>query len=125
MKALSKLSIAAVLLIGISALLLFNRTPGSIALGDVYSKVQQARTFMYVMSMTMSGMGELTTGLPDSGNAKSNATVIISTEYGMKLENHMQVQSHDGTTQNITQLAYMLPNDKIIVSIMPDRKSVV
>ena len=122
MKALSKLSIAAIVLIGVSALLLFTRTPGSIALADVYTKVQQARTFMYVMSMTMSGMGELTGGLPDTGNWESEATVVISTEYGMKLENHMQVQAADGTTQNITQLAYMLPNDKIIVSIMPEQK---
>ena len=121
MKALSKLSIAAIVLLGISALLLFNRTPGSIALADVYTRVQQARTFMYVMSMTMSGMGELT-GLPDAGATTAEGTVIISTEYGMKLENHMQVQAPDGTTQNITQLAYMLPNDKIIVSIMPEQK---
>lgn len=121
MKSLRKLSIAAVLLIGASAFLLFNRTAGSIALADVYSKVQQARTFMYVMSMTISGMGELT-GQPINGTTTSEGTVIISTDYGMKMENHIQVQLPDGTTQNITQQAYMLPNDKIIVSVMPEQK---
>jgi hypothetical protein len=121
MNSLKKLSIAAVLVIGVSAFLLFNRTTGSIALADVYSKVQQARTFMYAMSMTMSGMGELT-GQPIDGAMTSEGTIIISTEFGMKMENHMQVQLPDGTTQNITQLAYMLPNDKIIVSVMPEQK---
>ena len=123
MKSLRKLSIAAVLVIGVSAFLLFNRTTGSIALADVYTKVQQARTFMYTMSMTMSGMGELTGGLPDSGAMTANGTVIISTDYGMKMENHMQINTPYGSPQNITQLAYMLPNDKIIVSIMPEQKT--
>lgn len=123
MKTLSKLSIAAVLVIGVSAILLFNRTPGSIALADVYTKVMQAQAFMYKMSMTMTGMGEMMTGQPDAGAMTAEGTVIISAEYGMKMENYMQVQTPDGGTQNLTQLAYMLPNDKIIVSIMPEQKT--
>jgi hypothetical protein len=40
----------------------------------------------------------------------------------MRMVNRMQVPQPGGTTQEMTQLAYMLPNDKIIVSIMPEQK---
>ena len=121
MKNTFKFAAAAVILIGVSLVFLFNSGPNTIALAAVYEKVLQAQAFMYEISMTMSGVGELTTGLP-GGNAESNATVLISTDYGMKMENHVQVKVPGGTTQNITQLAYMLPNDKMIVSIMPEQK---
>lgn len=121
MKRFTRFAAAAVVIVGISAILLFNQTPGSIALADVYTRVLQIQAFTYKMSMTMSGIGAMT-GLSNTGSSTSEGTVTISTEYGMKMENHMQVSVSGGTTQNITQLAYMLPNDKMIVSIMPEQK---
>lgn len=121
MQSLKKLSVAAILVIGVTAFLVLNRTPGSIALADVYTKVQQARTFMYAMSMTMTGMGELT-GQPDSRATTAEGTIVISTEYGMKMETQIHTQTPDRSHETITQLAYMLPNDKVIISIMPEQK---
>lgn len=121
MQSLKKLSVAAILVIGVTAFLVLNRTPGSIALADVYTKVQQARTFMYTMSMTMTGMGELT-GQPDSRATTAEGTIVISTEYGMKMETQIHTQTPDGSRETISQLAYMLPNDKVIISVMPEQK---
>lgn len=122
MKPLSKFAAAAIVVVSISLLFLFNSGPQSVALADVYSKVQQVHAFMYKMSMTMSGMGEMM-GMPDSGPMQSEGEVLISTEYGMKMVNRMQVPQPGGVIQSITQQAYMLPGDKIIVSIMPEQKT--
>jgi hypothetical protein len=91
MKPINKFAAAAIVVVSISLLFLFNSGPQSVALADVYSKVQQVHAFMYKMSMTMSGMGEMM-GLPDSGPMQSEGEVIIS-EYGMKMFNRMQVPS--------------------------------
>lgn len=122
MKPLSKFAAAAIVLIGISLFFLFNTSSSSIALADVYAKVQQVNAFMYKMTMTMSGMGAMM-GLPDTGTTKSEGEVLISTEYGMRMKNRLETALPNGGKQVITQLAYMLPNDKIIVSIMPEQKT--
>ncbi|MHC4633543.1 MAG: hypothetical protein ACYS9C_20035 [Planctomycetota bacterium] len=44
---ITKLAAAAVILIGVLVLFLFNFGPGSIALADVYAKVQQAQAFKW------------------------------------------------------------------------------
>ena len=122
MKSISKFAAAAIILVGVSALFLFNSSPGSIALADVYARVQQAQAFMYKMSMTMSGMGEMT-GLPQmNGPMDMDMTVTISQDFGMKMENHMTVPGPKGKTQNMTQLAYLLPEQKTMISIMPEQK---
>lgn len=122
MKSISKFAAAAIIIVGISMLFLFNSAPSGIALADVYARVQQAQAFMYKMSMTMTGMGEIT-GHPEAmGPMEMDMTVTISTEYGMKMENQITETKSDGKTENITQLAYLLPQKNILVSIMPDQK---
>ncbi|MHC4950959.1 MAG: hypothetical protein ACYTEU_08240, partial [Planctomycetota bacterium] len=51
MKSVSKFAAAAIVIVGISAVFLFNSSPGSIALADVYAKVQQATTIRYRTKM--------------------------------------------------------------------------
>ena len=122
MKPLIKYAAAAIILVGLSTIFLFPTGRESIALASVYSKIQQAQSFMYKMSMTMTGMGEIT-GQPDmDGTMEMDMTVTMSSEYGMKMENHMKSPTSDGKTQNITQFAYLLPEDKVMVSIMPNQK---
>lgn len=122
MKSISKFAAAILVIVGISAVFLFNSGPGSIALADVYAKVLQARSYMYKVSMSMSGMGELM-GLEGMNNdINADLTVVISEQYGMKMENQMTVPGSDGSNQNVTQIAYLLPNDKVMVSIMPEQK---
>lgn len=122
MKSISKFAAAAIVIVGISAVFLFNSGPGSIALADVYARVQQAQAFMYKMSMAVTGMGEMT-GMPQmNGTMEMDATVVISEDYGMKMENHMKVPGPEGKTQNMTQLAYLLPGEKVMISITPEQK---
>jgi hypothetical protein len=50
MNRFTRLAAAAVILIGVLVLFLFSFGPGSIALADVYAKVQQAQAFIWPMS---------------------------------------------------------------------------
>jgi hypothetical protein len=120
MKSLTKIAAAAIVIIAVSAVLLF--PTNNIALADVYSKVLQSRAFIYQMSMTMTGMGEMM-GQPEMMDTmEMDITITISEEYGMKMENHMAMPAPGGQTQNITQFAYLLPEEKIMVSILPEQK---
>ncbi len=122
MKPLTKIAAAAIIIVGISTVFLFPTSGQSIALAAVYDKVLNAQAFMYKMSMTMTGMGELT-GQPETQrNMEMDMTVTMSTEYGMKMENHMSVQKPDGQKEHVTQMAYLLPEDKVMISIMPKQK---
>jgi len=123
MKSISKFAAAAIIIIGISALFLFNPTESGVALADVYAKVQQAQAFMYKMSMTMTGMQKMMgveNGTDDT--MEMDMTVTISEQYGMKMENYMTVPGPEGKTQNMTQFAYLLPEEKVMISIMPEQK---
>lgn len=122
MKPITKIAAAAIIIVALSAVFLFPTNPGSIALADVYSKVLQSQAFMYKMSMTMSGMGKMmgVEGMDDS--TKADMTITISEEYGMKMENHMMIDVPNGQKQNMTQLAYLLPNEKVMVMVMPEQK---
>ena len=122
MKSISKFAAAVFIIIGLSAVFLFNSGPGSIALADVYARVQQAQAYVYRMSMTITGMGELTGLSQMNGPMDMDVTVTISQDYGMKLENHMTASGPQGQTQNISQFAYLLPQEKTMVSIIPEQK---
>ena len=56
------------------------------------------------------------------GPMETHATIVISEEYGMKMENHMTVPGSEGKTQKMTQLAYLLPEEKAMISIVPEQK---
>lgn len=116
MKPFTKIAAAAIILVALSAIFLFPQGGSSIALASVYSKVQQAQAFMYQMSMSMTGMGEM------MGTPEMDMTVTISEDYGMKMENHMTSPGPEGKTQNMTQLAYLLPGEKVMISIIPYQK---
>ena len=119
MKSISKFVAAAIVIVGISALFLFNSGPGSIALADVYARVQQAQAFMYKMSMTMNGT--FMEGTPPQ-NMESEGAVTISTEYGVKMENTIHLVDQDKT---MTQQMYFLPIEKKMIQVMPSEKAYV
>lgn len=113
---ITKSAAAAIVIIGISALFLFPRNPSSIALADVYAKVQQAQAFMYKMSMTMTG--SMMEGMP-AQNMEMDTTVIISAKYGMKMENKVHLIDQNKTT---TQEIYFVPNEGAMIQVMPEEK---
>ena len=110
MKNSIKFTAAAVILIGVLVLFLFNFGPGSIALADVYAKVQQAQAFMYKMNATMTN---------NKVQTEMEVTFIISNQYGVKMESAVHM-----TDPNlwVHQQIYIIPNEKTMMVICPDSK---
>ncbi len=117
MKTPFKLTAAAIGIIAVSAVFLFPTNAGSIALADVYSKVQQVQTYIYNISMTMAV--SKTEGAPPQ-NMEMETAVTVSTEYGVKMENTMHRLDQDKIT---TQQMYIIPGEKKMAVIMPAEKS--
>ncbi len=116
MKSLPKIAVAAIIIVALSAVLLFPTGPGSFALADVYEIVQQAPAFVYKMSMTMNGT---MTGSTPPQNMEMEGTITVSKEYGMIMENTMHMIDQNTTmTQNI----YILSAEKKMIQIMPNEK---
>jgi outer membrane lipoprotein-sorting protein len=107
---ITKLAAAAVILIGVLVLFLFNFGPGSIALADVYAKVQQAQAFMYKMNATMTN---------NKVQTEMEGTVIISNQYGVKMESTVHIADPNLT---VHQQIYAIPNEKTMMVIFPDSK---
>ena len=118
MKTPFKLTAAAAIgIIAVSAVFLFPTSPGSLALADVYNKVRQIQAFMYRMSATMAV--SMTEGAPPQ-NMEMKTAVIVSTEYGVKMENTMHILEQDKTA---SQLMYILPAEKKMIRIVPAEKT--
>lgn len=116
MKTTMKLTTAAAVIIGIFIAMHYFNPGGGIALADVYTKVRQVPAFVYKITIKASGnIGET---LPP-GESETRATVIVSDEYGMKMEQTIIMVQPDTTVQ---QQIYMVPAEKKIVSIDPALK---
>ena len=113
-----KLAAAAVIVIAVLAGLPFFSGNGSgVALADVLERIEQAQAFMYRMKMT-------TTGAMMSGPAgqkiEMECTIIISNEYGMKME--MTMTDPNTGQEETNQQMYILPDKKMMISLMPEQK---
>lgn len=106
---LTKYAAAAVILIGISLLFLFPTGGESIALAAVYDKVLKASAFMYEMSATITDSKTQT---------EMEATVIISNQYGMKMESTAHMTDPNLTIHLQT---YITPGEKTMV-VWPELK---
>ncbi len=113
-----KLAAAAVIVIAVLAGLPFlpRGTSPSIALGEVLAKVEQARAFMYKMNMTVTG--SMMPGAP-AVNQDVQTTIIISNDYGMKMEMEM---TDPNTGIKVTQKMYIVPDSNAMFMIMPEQK---
>jgi hypothetical protein len=116
---ITKLAAAAVVVISVFGVInLFIGTGSSVALADVLQKIEQVRAFIYKMKMNTTG--NMQPGMP-AGEQQIEATVTISTEYGMKIDTDINMVVN-GTGQKIRQLMYILPEEKKIYMIMPEQK---
>jgi len=112
---ITKLAAAAVIII--AALIGISQIGGSgVALAAVLEKVEQAHAFMYKMKMKVTG--EMIPGRP-AVNMEQEATIIISTELGMKME--MTTTDSNSSEQTIQQMC-LIPDDKVMVIVMPEQK---
>jgi outer membrane lipoprotein-sorting protein len=88
----------------------------SVALADVLERIEQAQAYMY--KMKMSTTGAMMPGTP-AREMEMEATATISNEYGMKME-MTTVDANSG--EKTIQQMYMIPNDKVVVMVMPGQK---
>jgi outer membrane lipoprotein-sorting protein len=115
---LTKLAVAAavIIVVVLSGLPFLGKKGPGIALADVLAKVEQARAFMYKMKITVTG--NMTPGMP-TGRQEMEGTITISNEYGMKME--MDIIDPN-TGKKMTQQMYVLPDQKVILVMMPEMK---
>jgi len=115
----AKLAAAAVILTGVLVLAsVFVGTNKSVVLAGVLERVEQAQAFMYKMDMTVTG--SMVPEMP-AGEQKIQATMIISNEYGMKYEMDMGI-TDPISGETMTQQMYILPDQKVMISLMPQQK---
>ena len=110
----TKLAAAAVIMIA-ALLAIYNIGPSSPALADVLAKVERTKAYTYKMNVKVTGpmmpgwpMGQDMTG-----------TVTISKEFGKKWEMEM-TDPNTGLKQ--TQENYIVPDEKLLVMIMHEKK---
>jgi hypothetical protein len=113
---ITKLAAAAVILVAVLAGLPLLDSKQGVVLADVLAKIEQVRAFMYKMNMRMAiSMGE---NMPTM-DMDMEMTMIISSDFGMKTET-IAVDSNTG--QKSTSTAYIIPDEGIAVTLMPDKK---
>ncbi|MHC4740625.1 MAG: LolA family protein [Planctomycetota bacterium] len=110
-----KLAAAAVIMI--AALVgIYNIGPSNVALAEVLVKVEEAKAYTYKMNMKMTG--SIIQGMP-ARDQDAEITVTISYDFGMKME----TETTDPNTGNVvTQKTYLVPDEKLMVMIMPEQK---
>jgi outer membrane lipoprotein-sorting protein len=92
-----------------------DKGPG-VVLANVLARVEQAKAFMYRMKITMSG--SMMTGKPGE-ITEMDYTITVSKEYGMKWESETTVPK---TGKTMTQIMYILPDQKTAILIMLEMK---
>ncbi len=114
MKRYGKFAIAAGVMLAV--ILGVNFIPGEkggVVWADVLSQVQQVQNIMYRISTTVGG--SYLEDLPEAAQiTEMEMTVIMSDEHGMKMETFMGGK--------ITQQMYMLPSEKVMISVIPEAK---
>jgi len=110
----AKIAVAAVILVGVLVLTnVFVETNKSVVLAGVLEKVEQARAFSYKVEMTMTG------DMRPGGERVIQTTMVISNEYGIKGETTMPDPK---TGEIISTQMYVLPDQKVMLSLMPQQK---
>lgn len=107
---------AAAAVIGIAILVslpFFSGNGASVVLANVLTRIEQARAFTYKMKVIMAE--DNTPGMP----AEMDIIVTVSNEYGMKWETDA---TDPNSGQKMTQRMYVLPDQKMIVGLMPSTK---
>ncbi len=116
---LIKISVATVIILAVVLGIPFFSTNGpSVSLAGVYEKMQLIDAFMYKMDMVMTGSFQ--PGMP-SGPSNMRGTILISEEYGMRMDTQMDM-SVGGQEMIQHQQIYMLPQEKKAYTIIPNIK---
>jgi hypothetical protein len=114
---ITKLAIAAVLVIAcLMGMMMWNGTGSSVALASVLTRMEQVAVFSYQMSMTMTGQMQ---GVPMPMNQHVESTILTAQDLGTKMTLNV---TDPNRGQNMRQEMYLLPQKKMMLSVMPDEK---
>jgi len=113
---ITKLAVAAVIAVAaIAGIVMWTSTGSGIALANVLAQVQQITAYMYQMTMTMGGKSPVGTPM----NQTIEASILSAQDSGMKMT--MTTADPNGGKISHSE-TYMLPEEKAIISIMPEQK---
>jgi outer membrane lipoprotein-sorting protein len=113
---ITKLAAAAVIFVAVLAGLPLLDSKQGVVLADVLVKIEQVRAFMYKMNMKMTiSMGK---NMP-AMDMDMEMTMTISSDFGMKAET---ISVDVNTGQKSTSMVYIIPDEGIAVTLMPDKK---
>ena len=112
---IAKLAAAAVIVVAVLIGLPFFLGDGEgIALANVLEKIEQARAYMYTMKMKMTMAGDMMPGLQET-----TIVATVSDEYGMRWD---WDSTDPNTGETVSQHIYVVPDQKIVVTIIPEKK---
>jgi outer membrane lipoprotein-sorting protein len=104
---------AAVVLVALGAWSLWSGTQTGVALADVLVKVEQVQAFMYKITMQMKGNMQ---GAAMPKDTNMQGTVLIADQYGVRMDMNLV---DPATGQPTQQQMYMLPEQKLLMMVMP------
>lgn len=115
----SKIAIAAVVIIACTiGITMFDKT-GSVALGDVLAQIEKYKAYMYEMNanaQATQSVGDQTINT----DMEIHGTILLSPEHGMKMNMETYEKNRE---QKISQQMYFLYAEKSLLMIMPDQKT--
>lgn len=112
---IAKLAAAVVIVIAVFIGLPFFLGDGEgIALANVLEKIEQARAYMYTMKMKMTMAGDMMPGLQET-----TIVATVSDEYGMRWD---WDSADPNTGEKVSQHVYVIPEQKAVVTIIPEKK---
>ncbi len=113
MKTLPKLAAAAVIIIAVLLGIYYFGSSievASVAWGQVAEKVEQAKTFVYRMKMTLTGMP----GLPEGEPTEIEVITYNSSEYGIRTDAYM--------AGKIAAQTYIIPDKEVLITVIHEQK---
>ena len=114
---ITKLAAAAVIIIAV--IFAINHFVGpvnvtGVALADVLERIEQAHAYMYTMKMKMTLAGDMMPGLQET-----TIVATVSNEYGVRWD---WDSADPNTGEKVSQHIYVVPEQKIVVTIIPEKK---
>ena len=115
----SKMAIAAVVIIACTLGLTMLDKTGSVALASVLTQIEKYKAYMYDMAANVQGTQTVNDRIINS-DQDIHGTILMSQEHGMKMA--MNIYNKD-TQETTSQEMYYLFNENSLLMIMPDQKA--
>jgi outer membrane lipoprotein-sorting protein len=105
---LKRIAAAAVVVAGCAIGMMLVTGTESIALAEVLARIEQIHAFTYRMNTTLED--------PRTGTTKTDGTVFVSSEYGIRVD-QTNVNVYESQETRTRLVTYMLPREKIVAVV--------